>query len=159
MAIRAFPGFLLRSEEILCLVDDQYLRRTWCVYELAAYTKLRPRGKVRIVNVYQRLLIFWLFILQNFNSIFFANFCVAGFIFRNISSDYTPETYGSASNALEIFGRFVILATYTCIVKSYFEHEDEFMDQAKHFDVRNTESSNPTDTLFLLNCVGNLYDF
>ena len=45
-ALRSLPYLLSRASKIICLIDGEYFKRLWCMYELATYTQVRPSGKV-----------------------------------------------------------------------------------------------------------------
>ena len=44
-ALLSMGAFLKRSDAMLVLWDETYMRRLWCVFELAAFLKSRPAGK------------------------------------------------------------------------------------------------------------------
>ena len=45
--------FLRHSKELVCLFDDMYCTRLWCVWELATYLKLRKNPKVTFICMSQ----------------------------------------------------------------------------------------------------------
>ena len=157
LAVRAFPGFLLRSEKILCLVDGDYLSRTWCVYELAAFAKLRPTGKIVMCNVYQCLLIFWCLLLDNMNDLMFAPTGAVGYIYRNVAAEFRMSEYKKISNWIFLGGSVVTMFIYYILVKFYVESRDRLVQVSKTFDVRNTTSTDPEETLVLMNSIGTLF--
>ena len=43
--------YLVLSERLLLMLDVTYLRRLWCVFELATYMALREHGKIHIYPI------------------------------------------------------------------------------------------------------------
>ena len=48
--------FLRKSKELLCLFDEEWCTRLWCVFELASYLRLREKPKVTFISISQRSL-------------------------------------------------------------------------------------------------------
>ena len=46
--------FLRHSKELVCLLDDLYCTRLWCVWEIATYLKLRENPKLTFICMSQR---------------------------------------------------------------------------------------------------------
>ncbi|CAE7370813.1 unnamed protein product [Symbiodinium pilosum] len=59
--IRNIGGFLQSAEELHVLWSAPYLTRLWCVFELAAYHKLNPSGKITIAPVFVEAIVCLLF--------------------------------------------------------------------------------------------------
>ncbi len=54
--IGRLPLFLMKSKKLMCLFDEEWTTRLWCVWELAVYLKLRPNPEVEFVSISQRQL-------------------------------------------------------------------------------------------------------
>ena len=48
VGIYAIGGFLAVSEELMILWDRPYFSRLWCIFELAAFRKCNPQGKITL---------------------------------------------------------------------------------------------------------------
>ncbi|CAE7333058.1 HERC1 [Symbiodinium sp. CCMP2592] len=70
--IRSIGGFLQAAEELHVLWSEPYLTRLWCVFELAAYQKLNPSGKVTIAPVFVEVIVCLLFVYLHIASWFFV---------------------------------------------------------------------------------------
>ncbi|CAE7837142.1 unnamed protein product [Symbiodinium sp. CCMP2592] len=55
--------FLEASEELLVLWDTPLFSRLWCVFELAAFSKLNPKGKITIAPIYVEAVASQLFLI------------------------------------------------------------------------------------------------
>jgi len=73
--LKSMGGFLAVSQELRVLWSAPYLSRLWCVFELAAFRKANPTGKIRLAPVFVEMavLYIWLWICsQNFLTFFLA---------------------------------------------------------------------------------------
>ncbi|CAE7370778.1 unnamed protein product [Symbiodinium pilosum] len=69
--IRNIGGFLQSAEELHVLLSEPYLTRLWCVFELAAYHKLNPSGRITIAPVFVEVSVCLLFAYLHVASWFF----------------------------------------------------------------------------------------
>lgn len=70
--IRSIGGFLQAAEELHVLWSEPYLTRLWCVFELAAYQKLKPSGRITIAPVFVEVIVCLLFVYLHVASWFFV---------------------------------------------------------------------------------------
>jgi len=67
--IYGIGGILSVSEELRVLWSDPYLSRLWCVFELAAFRKANPFGKISLVPLFVEAAVACIWILFNVTSI------------------------------------------------------------------------------------------
>ncbi|CAE7937702.1 unnamed protein product [Symbiodinium sp. KB8] len=67
--IRSIGAFLAASRELRVLWSPPYLTRLWCVFELAAYRKLNPAGKIVIKPIATDIAVYMMFLWVQLASI------------------------------------------------------------------------------------------
>lgn len=83
-------GFLSVTRELRVLWSEPYFSRLWCVFELAAYRKANPRGKITLRPLFmeQAVLILW------------SALCLANILFHFSRTGYEGATVASYTPAL-----------------------------------------------------------
>ncbi|CAE7510585.1 unnamed protein product, partial [Symbiodinium sp. KB8] len=104
-------GFLRISHELRILWSPPYLSRLWCVFELAAYRKVNPDGKITFAPLFVERTCR---IIEEVLCVYLANFCILA---ASASSD---------SQFLARFGEFI----HEAITKWYGNKDSELSEEA-----------------------------
>eukprot|EP00400_MALV-I_sp_L67-5_P000733 gene733-140_t len=155
--ILRLPLYLKSSRKLLCLFDELYATRFWCVWELAVYTRVRKNPKVEFVSsAKQSLQIFLL-------SLVFLLTCLAatldswGWKLSAVDVWFQRDLFTANSNDIEAWSVW-LLTVFTMIVlfllgQRHFKSNDALSGSLKSFRLQDANLSNPRDKPFLLNFV------
>ena len=69
--IRSIGAFLASASELRVLWSAPYLQRLWCVFELAAYRKLNPNGRIVISRIMTEVAVLLTFIWAQLGTVGF----------------------------------------------------------------------------------------
>ena len=73
--IQNIGGFLEAAAELRVLWSEPLLTRLWCCFELAAYRKVNPTGRISIVPIFREIVVCQLFVLLHLDLRFRPNTC------------------------------------------------------------------------------------
>jgi len=132
--IRSIGAFLASASELRVLWSTPYLQRLWCVFELAAYRKLNPKGKIVISRVMTEVAVLLTFV--------WVQLVAVGFWLAR-SGPYGGEPWRMmlvlACAALPILASM----SQTAVQKQ--DAEEELRSQLANFDVMDVKCSNEFD--------------
>jgi hypothetical protein len=166
--------FLRNSKELLCLFDDEWCNRLWCVWELATYLRLRENPKVTFVCISQRsceIIVVFVYFLQNavtnalstmitslemFESlpgfwyeIFWDSMYVEDFRIDQWQNVFTLSAYLACSTILAttgfIFGQL------------HFRSQDKLRQKIESYDIREARCAQESDRDILLRFVNEIF--
>ncbi|CAE7377424.1 GIP [Symbiodinium natans] len=128
-------GFLSISKELRILWSPPYLSRLWCVFELAAYRKVNPSGKITFAPLFVERTI-----LMAVLCVYLANFCILA---------------ASASSGSQMLARagyvamFIPFALNVHSLRKNYRTKYQLLYDMEHFDLGNVGCSNHFDGEFI----------
>ncbi|CAE7345940.1 Calmodulin, partial [Symbiodinium pilosum] len=140
--IYGIGGFLQRSRELRVLWSSPYLSRLWCVFELAAYRKANPTGKITFVPLY----------IESVTCAYLFFGYILAFVFHTISA--LLERRPSVVEALAAFAPGIAL--FHALRKLSMARVKLFSDM-EHFDMDDVKCSEEFDREFVLTAINDWY--
>jgi len=147
--INSLADFLANSEELLILWTPVYLRRLWCVYELAMFTVLRPDGKVTICPLFIHVLVVVVVVLYSV-----ASSTVV------LASPSIGAALGIKAMPLFVVIGACMLVPATCMLRPLrrLMHQKRQIDaQLSSFDIHEAQCRDPADRKLVLENVRRWY--
>ena len=138
--VRAIPGMLMRSNRIVCIIDNEYFGRMWCMFELAMFAKLSDPKGVVFVNLYQMSITFILILLGILNHLIQD---ILEWAFRN-------ET---AKQICMVILDVIAALFYYYFARLYFKSNRILRRQMHEFDVRDCQVANAEDKPILMETI------
>ena len=152
-SLRCLPHVLSRCKSLLCLVDADYFKRLWCMFELAVYMKARKsNGKVAFVYSWQCLM--FLVVFLSLAALRIGAF-LAGLPPLRDGSLHRRPIWGNLSGSMVIFNVTIWLqglAMYF-VGRTYFQTEQTVREQSESFDVRSAVCGYEKDKPLLLDFI------
>ena len=149
------PLYLQGSKELLCVFDQQYISRLWCIFELAVYLKLRKRPAVHFINTAQKTLEIT---IVSWKLIFFAVSC---FVHRNVGMSIGCGTGKCPENPFWLWYQLIddlLLKSVVFILgQRWFLDMISMREVIQTYDVRLAELSDPADRRVLLQFVNHYW--
>jgi len=136
-------GFLRISHELRILWSPPYLSRLWCVFELAAYRKVNPDGKITFAPLFVERTI-----LLSVLCVYLANFFILA---ASASSD---------SQFLARFGYIAMIIPFGLAVHSLrknYRTKYQLLYDLEHFDLNQVSCSNQFDGEFIHEAITKWY--
>ena len=132
--IMSISAFLLGSEELRVLWSEPLLSRLWCIFEIAAYRKLKPEGRIIIApvnNEFSALLMF----------LWWQTSCCAFWIVR--SREGGGDIMAVLLLLLCVFCALVPASAYS--IWRNHKSSEKLKNDLANFDVKNVHCSNDFD--------------
>lgn len=168
--IRKLEDFLSRSKNLICIVDDIYLKRIWTMFELAMYVKCRKNPKVKLVESYKACTVHLSMIAQFVVQIIFVSFtyqagtddqavCWVGTKeARQFAMRDNPDLHCKHARHQDRVSRFWVILpffVFMCAIVLYNARwhifaSDQNFKQAENFDVRECECERTEDKDLIL---------
>ena len=133
------PLYLKHTKELLCVFDQDYVSRLWCIFELSVYLKVRQDPVTIFVNTSQKVMEF---VIISWKTITFV------IVVALKRSSVKQQTRGF----LWIwFLNDMAVVIFTFILgQQWFLDNIKLRDTIKTYDVRKATLSSPDDRLLLL---------
>ena len=139
------PYILSRCKNLVCIVDEAYFNRLWCVYEVAMFMRVSKGGKITFTYSWQCVVFMVVFvfysievILQNFLMARFGPEHYASFSAETIEKDWLKPVIGRLNwgkvGVICLVWLYKITLFFTC--RLYFMAEDHLWKLSKSFDAR-----------------------
>ena len=170
--------FLRNSKELLCLFDDEFCSRMWCVWELATYLRMRKNPKVTFVCISQRcceIIILIVYFLQRI-VVFISKQFVTLDMFSSIinywddvnkkvnnpwakpGAVFKADSYENVVFVSVVFVCSNILASVGFILgQRHFRSHDKLRKTIKNYDIRNAQCASEADRGLLLRFVNDIF--
>ncbi|CAE7773840.1 unnamed protein product [Symbiodinium sp. CCMP2456] len=132
--IRSIGAFLASASELRVLWSAPYLQRLWCVFELAAYRKLNPNGKIVISRVMTEVAVLLTFV--------WVQLVVVGFWLAR-SGPYGGEPWRLV--VVVVCAGLPTFASMSYAAVQTQDADEELRSQLTNFDVMNVKCSNEFD--------------
>eukprot|EP00400_MALV-I_sp_L67-5_P000986 gene986-1104_t len=154
LGVYRIPLYLKESKKLVCLIDQHYIRRMWCVWELALYLKLRKRTKPRVqfVSISKRFAQLWSVVVNTLMrailsivDVAFDEECQRGVCFT-ILHQWMPT----------IIQVLIIIIVYL-FGQAHFMALNALHIEVENYDVRKAQLGRPEDLEFLLTVVDELF--
>lgn len=137
-------GFLSVTRELRVLWSEPYLSRLWCVFELAAYRKANPRGKITLRPLFmeQAVLILW------------SGLCVANLLFYFSRIGYEGAAVASYAPAL-----IALVSSPLCVhgLRRSYRKKHRLVVEMQEFDVRAAGCRNDVDRECIHSAIADWY--
>jgi len=134
--IYGIGGFLNVARELQVLWSPPYLSRLWCVFELAAYRKANPTGKITLTPLYVEQILVMLI---------FGLYAVLGF--------YWVVTALNLSNAVSLLVYFIAMIPAMLPLhrmrRSFAGSKHKMLADLKDFDIKNVKCMDDFDRSFI----------
>jgi len=147
--IYGIGGFLSVSQELKVLWSSPYLSSLWCMFELAAYSKANPKGKITLAPLFveQALVVMWL----GWNFMFLV-------MWAGLATDLLSNgRFWIAFLALPLFLPFLQA------LRREFAVAAQLLQDLEHFDLANARCCHDFDRQFVESAIeawyGTLEDF
>ena len=146
--------FLRNSRELLCLTDEDYFKRIWCMWELAVYLKLRTDPSVYFVSMPKRTLDFivimvYAFLLFLWTWIYFDK--------RNEGVQSINDTRYVIGVSMSFVGNVIVRSAGFLYGQQHFRDQFRLKETLQNYDVRNAKCSQPGDRLVLLRLINEIF--
>ncbi|KAF4665680.1 hypothetical protein FOL46_003510, partial [Perkinsus olseni] len=144
--ISELADYLQASDKLLVLWSPDYLKRLWCVYELAVFLQTHDEDDVILVNLNHLKLCVSLMLLQ----------------FFSIVTMYLTEPYSARIDSTHnvYTAHFLGLATSLLIDQGAFDCSEEwqkFCSRVKRFNIHKAKCSSLADYSYLKQLVTDMY--
>ena len=161
--------FLARSQNLVCVIDDQYFSRLWCLIEIALYIKARKNPKVHFANVYigNIVLIMWVFwfviSLVRWVVMAFSSDVVRLCVFDFLPTQFPPNAEVNIQcDPVDVDISWWIYYFFVGVFdivwmfyfgRMYIRNEEKLKKLTKTFDVRKAQCSRDDDRVVLLHAI------
>ncbi|CAE7261576.1 unnamed protein product [Symbiodinium natans] len=137
-------GFLSLSSELRILWSSPYLSRLWCVFELAAYKKVRPTGKISFRPLFIEKVMFWMLSCSY----------LYGFLIL-FARGLLGATVILLAAVFAIY--FVTWTIGIYMLRMNFREKHHLLHQLEHFDLDHAHCSRPFDRQFIHDAIVEWY--
>ncbi|CAE7364981.1 unnamed protein product, partial [Symbiodinium sp. CCMP2456] len=127
--INNIGGFLAASKELRVLWSSTYLSRLWCVFELAAYRKVNPTGKITLSPLFIERITLQIFL--------WLEALTSGFWYSRLVGSGRMELSGFVLFALLVMGCLAIPLIHS--LRHSYLSKKILISSLDTFDVRNVE--------------------
>eukprot|EP00439_Symbiodinium_sp_Y106_P050716 s589_g6.t1 len=135
--INNIGGFLAAAKELRVLWSSTYLSRLWCVFELAAYRKVNPTGKITLSPLFIKRITFQIFL--------WLEALTAGFWYSRVVRSGRMELSGFVLFALLVLGCLAIPLIHS--LRHSYLSKKILISSLDSFDVRKVECLVDSDRL------------
>ena len=151
--------YLRSSKELLCLFDDEYIDRMWCIFELAVYLKLREKPKVTFVSVSQKSVEVITIVLVNISYILmgWVMYTQVNSSVKSNGSLNGEDGFGGFLPPYYFFQLVVVNSIIFILGQQHQRSLSAFRTAVNTFDVRHCTLGTDTDRATLLSCIQNLW--
>eukprot|EP00928_Gymnodinium_smaydae_P066898 TRINITY_DN49860_c0_g1_i1.p1 TRINITY_DN49860_c0_g1~~TRINITY_DN49860_c0_g1_i1.p1 ORF type:complete len:385 (-),score=30.35 TRINITY_DN49860_c0_g1_i1:94-1248(-) len=147
-AIRKLAGFLRKSDELLICFDKCYLTRAWCVYEVACFLALNPKGRVRLLPTHAYVHMFYVFLLNWFGA---AAVLMLGESFS------APFWVRSLRNILLHVVGWLVFVLMAMIGRRFSREKSDLVSMLSGFDIRYAGAQSMRDKEEILRTVDDMF--
>ena len=161
--------FLARSQNLVCVIDDEYFSRLWCLFEIALYIKARKNPQVHFANVYMGNIVFLMWCFWYVVSLVlwvvmaFSSDVVRLCVFDFLPTQFPPNAEVNiqcdpvdVDIAWWIYYLCVGLANIVWVFyfgRMYIRNEEKLKKLTKTFDVRKAQCTRDGDRVVLLHAI------
>lgn len=139
--VDAIAGFLSKSRQLRILWSPPYFSRLWCVFEIAAYRKVNPRGALVLAPM---------FVERTVLLVVFGAFTMAGFFWIIDANNYDPRVKA-------IFVAFNPLILLVHFLRSNARDKTTLLQDLERFDLENVHCSLDSDREFVMAAIDRWY--
>jgi len=148
-ALLSLPYILSRCKRLTCIVDAEYFKRLWCMYEIAMYKATRTKTKPKVVFVYSQQC--WLFLVVfSLTSIIQMACFVVGAKDHGEPRKKKIFTHLYVDDVFLNIGFWVMWLSQYYVGRLYYQTVDCIRRQSESFDVRYAVCAVETDKDVLL---------
>ena len=157
-ALRRLPLYLQNSKQILCLFDDKWAGRLWCVWELALYLRLRTKPVVQFCSIHQKQ-VEVVFILLSL--IVGAADNLRFMVLESV--DGSGNQYSKAdqdkrySAAIALGKEFILSVAFFILGMRHFRSKTILRQSMENYDIRNATCAKASDAEVLLQSVEDVF--
>eukprot|EP00435_Cladocopium_sp_Y103_P047456 s407_g13.t4 len=149
--IYGLGGFLAVSSELRILWSKPYLTRLWCIFEMAAFRRANPTGKIilkpLLIETFVVGAVFSLNMWELADEIR-VHLTVMGFLSKKPTWDKATALLLSATNPLQFLSLFFAFwCFYQC--RRFFREKLEVVENLKHFDLDKVSCRTAEDREFI----------
>jgi len=139
--IDAIAGFLSKSRQLRILWSPPYFSRLWCVFEIAAYRKVNPRGGLALAPM---------FVERTVLLIVFGAFIMAGFFWIVDANNYDPRVKGVCVAINPLILLVHLLRSNAC-------DKTTLLQDLERFDLESVHCSLEADREFVMAAIDHWY--
>ena len=146
------PLYLKNSQMLLAVFDAEYIKRLWCVFEIAMYLKLRENPNVVFINTSQKM--FEIFSVTARLLVF-----LIVLIYNRISMSRSEASSGS--DDWFMWFRFISNVVIACVQfflgQRWFKDMISLRETISTYDVRDAQLGQQSDRLLLLQVINHYW--
>ena len=145
------PLYLKNSAEVLAVFDAEYVKRLWCIFEIAVYLQLRKKPRVLFLNTSQKSL----------ELITVSARLLAAMLVIVVNRQTMKDNGNKPAKEFFLWFRLVYDVSMSCVQfflgQRWFKDMITLRETMATYDVRDAELTDPADRMLLLRLINHYW--